>query len=645
MIQVIYQGKQYDAYPIIAPDSATVIGYQLVGFGGFPFGFVVPANEATVIGGGSSGTGTGGVIPSTTAPSNPTIGQVWRNTSGVTVAGVPSNNFAVWNGSQWVPAGTTAPSNQAIASITAPTSPNPGQVWQNTSGATVAGVPSGNYGVWNGTAWVPVGGTAPTTVGAVTGAGVSALNNLSGAVTLAAGANVTITPTGNTLTIASTGGGGGGVAGVSSVNGVTGAAVITAGAGITVTPSGQNIAIAATGAAAGVTSFNTRNGAVMPANGDYTAGQVGADPAGSATAAIAAHNAASDPHPQYLTPLEAFGSNYLAQNTAPTSPALDQIWLNTAAITVAGIPAGSYGIWNGTVWVNSGNKPYLTATDGVTSLNSLVGGVNLVAGLNTAVITTGQNLSVNAITGFASNTAPVNPYPGQVWYNSFSSAVSGINSGAHGVWNGASWISVGSRAPEGALVTSASAPLSPVQGQTWLNISGGTLSGVTTGSHGVWDGLAWINVGTVAPSTIAAGAPLVGFMVSNSAPFTLAQNTLQLLQPDIKRFDTFGSFNVLTGAYTVTGQQGRWIWDVKCTIPWLTPAPPALSADIFCTKNSTSPDYPDALAIAQFYTALGVRSFELENGDVLRFYMRCPFDSKDVLAGYLLSGTRLTRVA
>jgi hypothetical protein len=45
-------------------------------------------------------------------------------------------------------------------------------------------------------------------LGSPAGAFVSTLNGLSGAVTLAAGANVTITPSGNTLTIASTGGSG-----------------------------------------------------------------------------------------------------------------------------------------------------------------------------------------------------------------------------------------------------------------------------------------------------------------------------------------------------------------------------------------------------------------------------------------------------
>jgi hypothetical protein len=56
--------------------------------------------------------------------------------------------------------------------------------------------------------------------------GVSSVNSLAGAVTLAAGSNVTITPSGNTLTIAASGSGGGAV---SSVFGRTGAVVAASG--------------------------------------------------------------------------------------------------------------------------------------------------------------------------------------------------------------------------------------------------------------------------------------------------------------------------------------------------------------------------------------------------------------------------------
>ena len=54
---------------------------------------------------------------------------------------------------------------------------------------------------------------------------VNTLNGLTGAVILAAGTNITITPSGNTLTIASTASGGGAV---SSVQGLTGDVTIPA---------------------------------------------------------------------------------------------------------------------------------------------------------------------------------------------------------------------------------------------------------------------------------------------------------------------------------------------------------------------------------------------------------------------------------
>lgn len=54
-------------------------------------------------------------------------------------------------------------------------------------------------------------GTIQTTAAGGSSSGVTSLNGLTNNVTLAAGSNVTITPSGNTLTIASTGGGSGGI--------------------------------------------------------------------------------------------------------------------------------------------------------------------------------------------------------------------------------------------------------------------------------------------------------------------------------------------------------------------------------------------------------------------------------------------------
>ena len=87
---------------------------------------------------------------------------------------------------------------------------------------------------------------------------VKSVNTLTGDVTLAAGNNVTITPSGKTLTIAATGG----TAGVSSVNNVTGDVNLVAGSNVSITPSGQNITIAATGGgSAGVSGISVNSGA------------------------------------------------------------------------------------------------------------------------------------------------------------------------------------------------------------------------------------------------------------------------------------------------------------------------------------------------------------------------------------------------
>jgi len=74
-----------------------------------------------------------------------------------------------------------------IENVTTGTLPAPGNV-----GRVVYNTTTGQFLIDNGTAFVPVTATA----------GVSSVNSLIGAVTLAAGSNVTITPSGNTLTIA-----------------------------------------------------------------------------------------------------------------------------------------------------------------------------------------------------------------------------------------------------------------------------------------------------------------------------------------------------------------------------------------------------------------------------------------------------------
>lgn len=135
---------------------------------------------------------------------------------------------------------------------------------------TIAQLPSADTPL-AGTEFVPISQNGVTVKVASSnlgggGGGVTTFNGLTGSVTLAAGSNVTLTPSGNTITIAATGG----AAGVSSLNSITGAVTLVAGSNITITPSGSNITIASTAAGGGFGSGRiiTAAGAVTMVAGD-----------------------------------------------------------------------------------------------------------------------------------------------------------------------------------------------------------------------------------------------------------------------------------------------------------------------------------------------------------------------------------------
>ncbi len=82
--------------------------------------------------------------------------------------------------------------NFRIENVTTGTLPAPGNI-----GRVVYNTTTSQFLIDNGTAFVPVAATA----------GVSTLNTLIGDITLAAGTNITLTPSGNTITISTTGSG------------------------------------------------------------------------------------------------------------------------------------------------------------------------------------------------------------------------------------------------------------------------------------------------------------------------------------------------------------------------------------------------------------------------------------------------------
>jgi hypothetical protein len=217
---------------------------------------------------------------------------------------------------------------------------------------------------WNGTAW--------DVYSAVSGNVVTQLNGLTGGVTLAAGSNITLSPVGNTITIASSGGGGG-ITGpyVISFNGLTGAVtgVTTGTANTFVALQSFTSGISASG---GVTFAGTLQGTTANFTGlvsstvgfsgaatDLTGNATGLT-AGTATRIIAtATNSASTFYPTFVG-----GAGNTGLFIDPTIGPLSYI-PSTATLKLTNLDVGAGALTISSSQVTASNFFYFIASNGL----------------------------------------------------------------------------------------------------------------------------------------------------------------------------------------------------------------------------------------------------------------------------------------
>lgn len=233
--------------------------------------------------------------------------------------------------------------------------------------------------------------------------GVTNVNSITGAVTIAAGANITVTPSGNTLTIAGTGGG------VSSVNTLTGAVVFAAGSNITLTPSGNTVTIASTGGAGGtgVTSLNGSTGAL-----NITAGtNITVTPSGSNISIAATGTAAGVSSVNSLTGavVLAAGANVtltpsgntvtIASTGGGGSGSLNTLPNDTLTNTAGNAAQDMFNFMTGTGYTNQNAVNAAAAHNGVATL--LPSALSVPTG--TGSFTNSSNVKVNDLANLAAS--------------------------------------------------------------------------------------------------------------------------------------------------------------------------------------------------------------------------------------------------
>lgn len=246
----------------------------------------------------------------------------------------------------------------------------------------------------------------------LTGQVVRSVNNLNGPVRIDAGANVSITPNGNTLTIAASGGGAGTITGVSSGNGLTGGG----------TTGNVNLGIAN----AGVGTLQLADGGVTDAKINTVSG---AKVTGPVTNAINASQLGGVTANQFVQTSDPRMTD--ARNPIAGSPNYIQ---NTSAQTVANFNISGTGMAAGTLSggvVNANTQFNLSGN----RVLSNAGSFNLIAGVAAGNVNVGtDNAFVGAFAGSNNSLGSSNSFLGSAsgLSNTFGSNNSFVGADAGG---------------------------------------------------------------------------------------------------------------------------------------------------------------------------------------------------------------------
>ena len=384
------------------------------------------------------------ILKQSTAPTNPVSGQLWLDTSNATL-----HQLKRWSGTAWITATPTTPTQVGAEAIitksnTAPSHSN-GRLWMDTSVT-----PNVLYRS-NGTAWIKVTPTSAGEVGAYTIAQVdNALNNKVSTTTynldkesiLKSISENTTAISQNTSEIALK-------ANKTYVDQIEGR----------VSTAESTLRVHADEIASKVSSteFNKVENRLTTA--ESTISQ-------TATAVSTKVEMST-----FNTELAKKESTIIKQSTAPSSPVVGQLWLDTST------NLNQLKRWTGSTWAKATPT---TATE---------------VGAETNII--------------KSNTAPSSPTNGQLWLDT------NFTPNILKRWSGSAWVnatptSASEVGAETSIHKGTTAPVSPAVGQLWLDTTNPNLNDIKR-----WDGSAWKKVTPTTSGDIGAEREIIK---SNTAP-------------------------------------------------------------------------------------------------------------------------------